>query len=393
MKNVYLALIVGFALRLTTVPNRKLHTATFRKLLRLVPTFSLPPSNDFQLSLPSFLEPLPNLREVIAALQLVLKSPMVPRTLDPSYYTPAETVTTNEAIATTMSEFVAKATENESEHLWGHAMCLMDDLEPLQSSYLMEYNLTSIAPVVRSPEQARTMSEQFNNLSPAGQVQVMYAILNEEETRLHAMIRAMLERIDTISQERKSLQAREEKLGRVLQMITKVSQDLEAEENMVGQAKSSIENLDSRITEAQNPSTRLPDVPHTRLPDVPYTTSAAAARSAAAAVQAQTLRASTAQPVNQSTTKVPVAARAQIAAETPVLVGGHTNQKESSPGEPCFPVASSDSIPSINAPTTTASNSSQLTVQPTNRAHGINDQSEDAFMEEAYSVFLPSSAR
>ncbi len=97
-------------------------------------------------------------------------------------------------------------------------------------------------------------------------------------------------------------------------MITKVSQDLEAEENMVGQAKSSIKNLDRRITKAQNPSTGLPDVPHT--------TSAAAARSAAAVVQAQTLRASTAQLVNQSTTKVPIAARAQIAAETPVLVRG-----------------------------------------------------------------------
>ncbi len=95
MKNVYPALIVGFALRLTTVPNRKLHTATFCEPLRLIPTFLLPPSNNFQLSLPSFLEPLPNLREAIAALQLVLKSPMVPYALDPSYYTPAETVVTN----------------------------------------------------------------------------------------------------------------------------------------------------------------------------------------------------------------------------------------------------------------------------------------------------------
>ncbi len=113
---------------------------------------------------------------------------------------------------------------------------------------------------------------------------MMHAILNKEKTRLHSMIRTTLERIDSISQEQKSLQAREEKLGRVLQMITKVSQDLEAEENMIGQAKSSIENLDRRITEAQNPSTRLPDVPHTHLPDVPHITSAAAARSAAATV-------------------------------------------------------------------------------------------------------------
>ena len=43
-------------------------------------------------------------------------------------------------------------------------------------------------------------------------------------------------------------------------MITKVLKDLEKEENIVGQLKSNIENLDKKITEAQNPSTRLPDV-------------------------------------------------------------------------------------------------------------------------------------
>lgn len=61
----------------------------------------------------------------------------------------------------------------------------------------------------------------------------MYAILNREETRLHTMIRATLKRIDSISQERKFLQARKKKLGRVLQMITKVSKNLETEENTV----------------------------------------------------------------------------------------------------------------------------------------------------------------
>ena len=35
---------------------------------------------------------------------------------------------------------------------------------------------------------------------------MMYAILNEKETHLHAIIRATLEWIDTILQERKSLQ-------------------------------------------------------------------------------------------------------------------------------------------------------------------------------------------
>ncbi len=137
-------------------------------------------------------------------------------------------------------------------------------------------------------------------------------------------------------------------------MMTKVLQDLEAEENMVGQAKSSIENLDRRITEAQNLSTHLLDVSHI--------TFATTAKSAAAAVQAQTLRTSATQAVNQSTTKVLIAARAQMtapiqpAAETLVLVRRHTDWKESSPGEPCFPVASSSSISSISAPTTIASN-------------------------------------
>lgn len=84
----------------------------------------------------------------------------------------------------------------------------------------------------------------------------------------------------------------------------------------------------------------------------------------------------------------------QPATETPVLVEGHTDQKESSLGiEPCFPVTSSGSVPSISAPTTTATNGSQPTVQPANGAHRTNDQSEDVLMEEAYSVILQSSAR
>lgn len=47
------------------------------------------------------------------------------------------------------------------------------------------------------------------------------------------MIRAMLEQINIILQTRKSLQVQKEKLGQVLQIITKVSKDLEVEENMV----------------------------------------------------------------------------------------------------------------------------------------------------------------
>lgn len=67
MKNVYPALIVEFALHLITMPNRKLHTAAFCELLHQVPTFLLLPSNNFQLSLPSFFKLLLDLYEAIAA--------------------------------------------------------------------------------------------------------------------------------------------------------------------------------------------------------------------------------------------------------------------------------------------------------------------------------------
>lgn len=42
----------------------------------------------------------------------------------------------------------------------------------------------------------------------------------------------------------------EEKLKRALQVITKVSKDLELKEIIVGQAKNSIEEIDKRIREA-----------------------------------------------------------------------------------------------------------------------------------------------
>lgn len=90
----------------------------------------------------------------------------------------------------------------------------------------------------------------------------MYVILDGEKTHLHAMIRITPEQIDTILQGRKTLQAREEKLGRVFKMINKVLKDLEAEENIVEQAKSSIENLDRRITEMQNHYIRHSDLSH-----------------------------------------------------------------------------------------------------------------------------------
>lgn len=131
IKNIFLILIIGFALYLINVPNRKLYTVIFCKLLRLVLTFLLPLSNNFQLSLPSLYNLLPNLREAITALQLALKSLMVSRTLDPLYYTPAEIAATNKAIAIAMSKFVAKVTDNKKELLRYYAINLLNDLEPL----------------------------------------------------------------------------------------------------------------------------------------------------------------------------------------------------------------------------------------------------------------------
>ena len=113
------------------MPNQKLHTAAFCKFFHLVLTFSLPPFNNFQLSLPSFCKSLPNPREVIATLQLVLKSLIVFYVLDLLYYTPVKTAATNEAIAAAILEFVVKAMDNENEHLRRHTVCLMDDLKLL----------------------------------------------------------------------------------------------------------------------------------------------------------------------------------------------------------------------------------------------------------------------
>ena len=74
----------------------------------------------------------------------------------------------------------------------------------------------------------------------------------------------------------------------------------------------------------------------------------------------------------------------QPAAETPVLIGGHTDQEVSLPSlNPFSPVTSSGLVRSNNALAITASNSSQPTVQPADKAHGTDDQ-----LEDVYSVFL-----
>lgn len=108
MKNIYPALIIGIALRFTTMPNRKLYTAESDKVFCLVLTFLLPLSNNFQLSLPNLYGPVANPREAIAVFQLISKSLIVSRAFYLLYPILAEIVITNKTITITMSEFITK---------------------------------------------------------------------------------------------------------------------------------------------------------------------------------------------------------------------------------------------------------------------------------------------
>lgn len=76
----------------------------------------------------------------------------------------------------------------------------------------------------------------------------MHIILDKKKSYLHTIIRAILKQINTILQEQKSLQVQKKELRRVFQIITKMSKDLEVEENIVRQIKNSIKKLDKKIT-------------------------------------------------------------------------------------------------------------------------------------------------
>ncbi len=192
---------------MVTVNNQKLHTAVFRELLRLISSFELPPSDEVQSYLPVFRKPLLNPRESLASILHNLNAPPAPRASSLFYHMPAETEATNNTIAAALPAFERKASKVENEHLRNHAQMLAKDLDPLGETYLREHELTSNTPVVRSRELACVISNHFSNLPPAGQVEMMHAILDEEETCLHTLIKSSYERIDTVSQQRKSLQA------------------------------------------------------------------------------------------------------------------------------------------------------------------------------------------
>lgn len=255
IQNVYSALIVGFASWMVTVNNWKLHIAAFRELLRLIPSFKLPLSNKVQSHLPIFRKPLPNPRKSLVSILRDLNAPLAPRSSSLSYHTPAETEATDNTIAAALPVFGRKASEVENEHLPHHAQMLVKDLDLLGKTYLRKYKLTSNAPAVQSRKLAHVINDHFSNLPPAIQVLMMHAILNEEETPLHTLIKSTYKRIDTISQQQKSLQAQEEKLKRVLQRLLKATKELEAEETVVDKAEENIKRLNTSINIAHDSPT------------------------------------------------------------------------------------------------------------------------------------------
>lgn len=387
IQNVYSALIVGFASRMVTVNNRKLHTAAFRELLRLIPSFELPPSDEVQSHLPVFRKPLPNPRESLASILHDLNAPPAPRASSPSYHTPAETEATNNTIAAALPAFERKASEVENEHLRHHAQMLAEDLDPLGETYLREHKLTSNAPVVRSREQARVISDHFSNLPPAGQVEMMHAILDEEETRLHTLIKSSYERIDTVSQQRKSLQAREEKLERVLQRLLKATKELEAEETMVDKAKGNIKRLDTSIDAAHDSPTSHPSVP--------FSASAATAKHAAvAAAQAHASQAKAAAQARASLSANAISRLHQehdsvikdkdICSPADSLISGHS---PTIGGAIPTPSSGPSPNPQVFDPAAQTSPPNQT------ESGDVGELEEDALGDDSFSVFLPQSAR
>lgn len=197
---MYLALIVGFASQMVRVNNQKLHTVTFWELLRLIPSFELLPSNEVQSHLPIFCKPLPNPYKSLASILRNLNTPPAPCALSVSYHTSAETEATVNTITAALPMFREKASEIENKHLWHYVQMLAKDLDLLGETYLRKQKLTSNTPVIQSYELICIINNHFDNLPPAGQVKIMHAILNKEETCLHTLIKSTYECINTISQ-------------------------------------------------------------------------------------------------------------------------------------------------------------------------------------------------
>lgn len=182
------------------VNNRKLHTAVFCELLRLIPSFELPLSKEIQSHLPVFCKSLPNPRKSLALILHNLNAPLASCASSLSYHMPAKTEATNNTIAAALLAFEKKASEIGTKYLYHHAQIFAKDLDLLGETYLREHELTSNAPVVWSRKLARVISNYFSNLPPAGQVEIMHVILDEEKIRLHTLIKSNYKRINTVSQ-------------------------------------------------------------------------------------------------------------------------------------------------------------------------------------------------
>lgn len=108
--------------------------------------------------------------------------------------------------------------------------------------------MTSITSIVKYLKHAHTISKQFKNLTLVAQIEVIYGIRNVEKIRLYTMIKATFELYNINLQEREFLPTRKENWKLVFRIIIKISKNLEADENFVGQANSGIVRLHISIT-------------------------------------------------------------------------------------------------------------------------------------------------
>lgn len=166
IRNIYLALILGFVSQIVTINNQKLHIATFCKLFYLTSSFGLLSSNKVQSHLPVFYKPLLNPRKLLALILHDLNASSTPCTLSFFYHMPAEIEAMDNTIAAAPSTFEKKASEVENKCLRYHAQMFAKDLDPLGVAYLRKHKLMSNAPVIQSLKLACVIINHFNILPP-----------------------------------------------------------------------------------------------------------------------------------------------------------------------------------------------------------------------------------
>lgn len=103
-------------------------------------------------------------------------------------------------IVTALPIFGKKASKIENKYLCHHVQMLAKDLNLLSKTYLKKHELIFNAPVVQCSKLVCIINNHFSNFLPAGQVKIIYIILNEKETRLDTLIKSIYKRINTVSQ-------------------------------------------------------------------------------------------------------------------------------------------------------------------------------------------------